>query len=430
MLRKEDKKRRYEEEEEDDRPKKRRPRDEEDDDDQPKPSKKSAGKGSKSGLDVRSVMAAADDLGGSDFYDLKPGTHYVRFMQNPQDNTFFVSVQEMYIPRAEKGEKKRRFVSPRSLGRDQFCPAQAVYEALVRSGSDANKKLASEIRPVHRFVSNAVVKDPKTGSWVATQVRYAPKVFKALCEHLIAGNEDEIKDLDEGDLLAGDIITDPEVGVVFKITRTGTGKNDTDYSVSPTSKTLPLKDEWLAARKDMSTMAVPSDVDAITEALCEFLDVESISEILSPSGSSSAAAAKRSKPRADEDDDDEEDRPAKRRPARREDDDDEEDEPPAKKRRPSKDDDDDEDDEPPAKKRRTYEDDDDEEEDRPAKKKARPSKDDDDEEDEEDDEPPARSKKRAARDDDEEDDDDDDDPRGGRRREPMAVSRLKGNKRR
>lgn len=394
----------------------------------------------RSGLDLKAVRRAAAEIEeGGKYYTLKPGTHSIRFMQNPNDNSFFVTSQKVYIPEPTSGKgkdkdkpKKNAFVSPRSLGRDQFCPAQAAYEALVRSGTEVNKKLAKEIKPSHRFYSNAVVKDPKTNEWKVVQMEYPPKVFQQVSAHLFAACEDEENELEEGELLEEDIVSDPETGVIFKITREGTGQFDTEYSVSPTTKKLPLKQEWLDARVDLSKEAAPSDVDAISDAVCEYLGIDDLSEITGASAPDSADGeeddvddddppVKKGRKVVEDDEDDDEDEPAPRKKKSKvvEEDDDDDDEPaPVKKKKVVDDDDDDDDEEPaPRKKKVVDEDDDDDEEPAPRKKKVV-------EEDDDDEEEPAPRKKKVV----EEDDDDDDDepaPRRGEKRAPAAVSRHK-----
>ena len=409
------------------------------------------------GLDMKTVRQAASDVeSGGKYATIKPGTTSVRFMQNPNDNSFFYSAQRVYVPDPKDKQKKLFFVSPRSLGKNRYCPAQAAYEALMRKGDTTSKNLAKEIRPNHKFYSNVVMKDPKTGEWGVKQLEYAPKVFSQISAHLFAATEDDEKELNDDELLQGDIVTDPEEGVIFKITREGTGQFDTEYSVSPTQKKLPLKEEWLKARVDLSGEASPSDVDAITEAICAYLGIDDLSELTGASGLDADEDDTDAGDVYDEDDEDDAPKSKAKKKAVEDDDDDDEEEPPVKKKkRPvEEDEDDDEEEEAPVKPKKKAvveeddDDEDDEEEEEPiVKKKKKPvveeDEDDEEEDDEEEEEEPVvkKKKKPVDGDDDEEepvvkktrkpvvddDDDEDDDPAPVRRsnREPVAKSRLK-----
>lgn len=350
---------------------------------------------------------------GGKFFKFDQGLNSVRFMPNPGDDLFFVHCQSIYIPDPTNPKKGKYFVSPKSAGSDNPCPAQAAYEALWRKGDEASKELAGKIRPSHSFYSNAMVKNRSTGKWEFKVVQYGVGIYKTLLAAMEAEAEGEDLD-DEGCLTNGGIIADPVVGRIVSIKKSGADKG-TKYEATVTSKELPLEKAWIKQCQDLSQEAIPSDYDAIEAAVCAFLGIDELSELTSP-----VAAAKGKKSRDDdEEEDDEEEEEDDEEEEEEEDEDEEEEKPkPSKKssKRPVEDDDEDEDedDEEEDEEEEDGEEEDDEEE--------------DEEEEEEEDEPPVKKKKRVVEED-EEDEEEEDDDEEEEEDEPPAKKRQDNSKR-
>lgn len=203
----------------------------------------------------------------------KEGTLRIRIMQVGEEKEFGLEVTQFYLGGTIKG-----VLSPSTLGKP--CAIMEKYDELKSSKKSSDKALAKKLAPKKKFMIPVIVFKDTKGKEVDEDK--SGKLF--LCT---AGVYQSIIDhwLDEEDW--GDF-TNPTEGYDFKVTRTGTGQFDTEYSVSPCPKSACPK----AYRK---TIVDPEELlDKILPTYEETQD--KLEEFLS--GAS--------------DDDDEDERPAKR----------------------------------------------------------------------------------------------------------------------
>lgn len=358
------------------------------------------GRKKRRGMNRRKYADLYDQLDSGEFHKLQDGRTRVRILPNPSNpEQWYTPLMQIFVPPARKGEKWGRFISPRVEDSNAYCPATEASKAL---GSSGHKEQADQIYPRTQYVANAMLKQGK--SWRYVKLQFPKTILKAIVAYDIARSEEE--DEDEDGYVDVPDVADEEYGRVIEITRTTKNKR-TDYNVVVTEKEIPAEQDWLDKCTDFDKLNTPSEVEEIEDAICEWLDIESIDQLVS--------RGKGSKSRYEDDDDDDfddddDDRRSRKRSRRdEEDDDDDLDD-------DSDDDDWDDDDD-------QEEDEEDEEEDRGSRRRSRGSKRsrrssrDDDDDDGDDD-----------GDDDEDDDDDDDEPRRGRssRKRPAGKRSRRG----
>lgn len=161
------------------------------------------------------------------FQFIKEGTTRLRMKSQGDDKELGMEVTTFYL-----GKELGTVYSPMTFGED--CPFMEMYQKLKASSKESDKNMASLIVPKKRYLIGGIgYKDIKGKEidqdkidkvWVVTQSVYQDIIDLYL-------DEDEWGDM-----------TDNDEGYDLKITRTGTGKNDTNYTVSPCQKkALPSK---------------------------------------------------------------------------------------------------------------------------------------------------------------------------------------------
>ena len=145
----------------------------------------------------------------------KEGTIRIRIKSPGDDKELGMEVIQFYIPGAGG------VVSPATF--DEPCPFMEKYEELKNSKDEDDKELAKKLIPRKRYVIGGVIYDDDKGTKIAYDgqnkgVLIAGSVYQDIIDLYL--DEDE----------AGDM-TDPVTGYDVKITRTGSGKFDTSYSV-------------------------------------------------------------------------------------------------------------------------------------------------------------------------------------------------------
>jgi len=157
-------------------------------------------------------------------YFLKPDTTVrVRIIGGNSEEEFIKEVTQFYLGPDIKG-----IISPETL--KEPCGIMEAYDELKNSKDDDDKSLAKTFPPRQRFLAFCIIFRDLMGKEVDEQ--NSPKFIL-----LTGGMYQDIIDLylDSNDW--GDM-TDPDNGYDLKLSRVGSGKIDTEYSVSPCKNTL------------------------------------------------------------------------------------------------------------------------------------------------------------------------------------------------
>lgn len=158
---------------------------------------------------------------------VKEGVTRIRVKSQGDDEELGVELIQFYL-----GKDIGSVISPATFGEE--CPFMEAYKKLKASSKDSDKELAGQIVPKSRYVIGGIgYKDEKGKEVDPEKVDKAFLVTRSVYQDII----DLYLDEDEwGDM------TDLEEGYDIKITRAGSGKMDTTYSVSPCQKkALPSK---------------------------------------------------------------------------------------------------------------------------------------------------------------------------------------------
>ena len=145
----------------------------------------------------------------------KEGTLRMRIKSPGDDQELGMEVVQFYIPGVGG------VISPATF--DEPCPFMEKYEELKQSKDDDDKELAKRLIPRRRYVIGGIIYKDDKGNGVDYDgqnrgVLIAGAVYQDIIDLYL--DEDE----------AGDM-TDPVTGYDIKITRSGSGKFDTTYSV-------------------------------------------------------------------------------------------------------------------------------------------------------------------------------------------------------
>lgn len=154
--------------------------------------------------------------GGNLIFIKADETIRVRPLPVDEDEEFGAEVTQFYLGNDIKG-----VFSPSTFG--EPCPIMEMYEEL-KNGDDADKDLASKLKPKQKFVVPVIKYDDNKGKKV--DEKNSGKLLL-----LTAGTYQDLIDLylddEQGDF------TDPKNGYDIKITRSGAGQFDTEYSTIP-----------------------------------------------------------------------------------------------------------------------------------------------------------------------------------------------------
>ena len=160
----------------------------------------------------KSIKASQD--GGSMIFFKADTTTRIRVLPVEEDKEFGQEIVHFFLGKEIKG-----VLSPMTFG--EPCAIYEKYEEL-KNGDDDDKALAAKLKPKRKFVVPAIKYDDKLGKKVdeKTGVKLA---------QLTVGQYQDMIDLylDEEN---GDF-TSPTNGYDLKITRTGSGVTDTEYSM-------------------------------------------------------------------------------------------------------------------------------------------------------------------------------------------------------
>lgn len=171
------------------------------------------------------MLARKKDLekrsGGGGILYPKEGTTRVRLKSRGSDEELGIEIIQFYL-----GPKEGGIISPATF--DEPCPFMEKYQELKNSDDDDDKALASKLVPKRKYLVGIIgYKDSKGKEIDPDRIDKPMMIPRSVYQDIIDLYLDEE---DWGDM------TDPLEGYDIKITRTGSGKNDTSYSVSPCQK--------------------------------------------------------------------------------------------------------------------------------------------------------------------------------------------------
>jgi hypothetical protein len=204
-------------------------------------------------LDKQDSQVAATTVVGADFMKLVPGNNKVRFIPPDVEGSPFVIVNEHFID-TTTGQRVR-FTCPRLMEKKP-CPACAEADRLKRTGNPIDRDKAWGFYPKLRVYANVIDREnPGT-----------PRIL-AFGKTIWDGLKRIRRDKDEG----GDFTNPNADGFDVIITREGSGKNDTRYSVRP-------------ARTDTALAPSENEVEGIVSDqwdLTKYSSVPSLDEVIS-----------------------------------------------------------------------------------------------------------------------------------------------------
>lgn len=188
----------------------------------------------------------------------KEGTMRVRLMNQGPDKELGLEIIQFYL-----GSKLGGVISPATF--DEPCPIMERYKELKNSKDEIDQELAGRLAPRRRYIIAGTVYADEKGKEVDTNNICTPiLVPRSVYQDIIDLYLDED---DWGDM------TDEEEGYDIKITRSGSGKLDTTYSVTACPGKKPLNPKY---RDEVNLEEVirnkMKSYDEIEEILHEFLN--------------------------------------------------------------------------------------------------------------------------------------------------------------
>ncbi len=149
-------------------------------------------------------------------------TRRIRILNMGEENEFIKEVQQFYLGNDIKG-----VISPASFG--EPCAIMEGYEELKNSSDSADVELAGKFPPRNKYLAFCAFYKDKQGKELDEEL--SPR-FILLTSGLYQSIIDYYLDEDEwGDM------TDPDNGYDLKVSRSGKGKMDTEYSVTTCKNT-------------------------------------------------------------------------------------------------------------------------------------------------------------------------------------------------
>lgn len=191
----------------------------------------------------------------------KEGTLRVRLMSQGPDDELGLEVIQFYL-----GGKIGGIISPATF--DEPCPFMEKYKELKESKDPLDQEIAGNLSPRRRYiVGGTCYKDEKGKEVDPDRVCKPILIPRSVYQDIIDLYLDED---DWGDM------TDPDEGYDIKISRSGSGKMDTTYTVTACPGRTPLPEKY---RHDMDlTEIIRNQVksyDELEDLLREYLNEES-----------------------------------------------------------------------------------------------------------------------------------------------------------
>lgn len=177
--------------------------------------------------------------GGKILRQKEEGTLRVRVLPVGEDNDFAIETTEFFLNRDLGG-----CISPQTF--DEPCAIMEAYHELKNSGDDDDKDIAKTLVPRNKYLLPVLVYKDLKGKKINEEdsgklLSIGRKLYQSILDLYL--DEDEWGDM-----------TDPKKGYDLKVTRTGTGKNDTSYDIQP-CKNTPIDKKW----------AKPVDLEALVK---------------------------------------------------------------------------------------------------------------------------------------------------------------------
>lgn len=186
--------------------------------------------------------------------NIKEGTTRIRILPTGDEEDFIKEVVYFYM--------KHIVWSPSTF--DEPCYGMETYNDLKKSKDEDDQNLAKRMSPKQGYLMAVVVYEDDKGKKVN-------KEDSGKLMRIPGGLYQDIIDLYLDDDEWGDM-TDPKNGYDIKIIRTGSGKNDTNYTVQP-CKNTPLPKEYAKKPIDLDKMVrdIIDPYDVIEEKVNEFI---------------------------------------------------------------------------------------------------------------------------------------------------------------
>lgn len=173
-----------------------------------------------------------ESRGGGSIFFLKEGTTRLRLMNQGPDKELGLEVIQFYLP------GKGGYISPATFG--EPCPMMERYQELKNSKNEEDMELAKALAPRKRYIVGGTLYKDQKGKEVDTDNICKPILIpRAVYQDIVD------LFLDEDDW--GDP-TDEREGYDIKITRSGKGKMDTNYTVTACPGKGPIDPKY---RKEM-----------------------------------------------------------------------------------------------------------------------------------------------------------------------------------
>lgn len=225
--------------------------------------KSSAGMSTREKMLARKKALESKGNGGGMIYP-KEGTMRVRLMNQGPDKELGLEVIQFYL-----GPKVGGVISPATF--DEPCPFMEKYQELKNSKDETDQELAKDLAPRRRYIiGGTCYKDEKGKEIDSDRVCKPILVPRSVYQDIIDLYLDED---DWGDM------TDPEEGYDIKISRSGSGKMDTTYSVTACPGKKPLNPKYV---KEMDLEEIVKSMmksyDELEEMLREYLNEDDYKE--------------------------------------------------------------------------------------------------------------------------------------------------------
>ena len=213
---------------------------------------------------------------GNIFFIKADTTTRVRILPVGEDEEFVKEVTQFYL-----GSEIKGVISPTSLG--EPCAIQEAYEEL-KSGDDDDKGLAKKFAPKQRYLAFCLIYKDEKGKEVDEN---SPKFIL-----LTAGLYQDILDLYLDEDEWGDM-TDPDEGYDLKLSRSGSTKTDTEYSVIACKNTpLPKAYNKEYDLEEEIKKIIPT-YEETQETIAKFLNIEDDDEDEKPKKGSKKSPKKK-----------------------------------------------------------------------------------------------------------------------------------------
>ena len=198
-------------------------------------------------------------------YFIKPNTEIrIRILSMGEEEEFIKEVIQFYLGNEIKG-----VISPATFG--EPCGIMEGYEELKNSDEDDDKELANKFIPRQKYLPFCIIYKDLKGKEV--DERMSPKFV--LCGSGVYQDVLE-KYLDEDEW--GDM-TDSEDGYDIKIKRVGSGKTDTEYTVTPCKNTRAPRGFRKPYNLDEEVRKVIPTYEQTKTLLDQFLGLDPESEV-------------------------------------------------------------------------------------------------------------------------------------------------------